>query len=255
MKSLIICSGPKPQDVVTLCREHGFGIEIQNIIDQQCLSNEKIIAETFEIVRGIELKSMHGPSGDLCPGSSDEEVRALARKRFEQGWSVATRMEVSHIIFHHGYVPHTSWRSGWLKRWPNFWKDFLQGKNERIRIHIENHLDHEPSLISEAVALVGRTEIFDINLDIGHAHAISKVHPVKWIEELKGQIGYVHLHDNRGKEDEHMALGDGNAPLVEVMHALEQYAPDAIWAIEMASESVVQSLKWMNKHGFLPQMQ
>ncbi len=253
MRQILICDNTMPQGILGLCQENGFGIELQSFYHPDALVNAGLIEETAILTNGIAVKSIHGPFGDLCPGSFDSEVRAVARKRFEQALNVAKRLDATHIVFHHGYVPNTSYPSGWMKRWPEFWRDFLQDKDESIHIHIENHLDLEPGLISEAVALVGRKGSFDINLDIGHVHFVSDTPIVKWIEALKSQIGYVHLHDNNGEKDEHLGLGKGSIPVEEVCHALEEYAPNAIWGIEANGDGVMRSLDWLYGHGFLKQ--
>ena len=202
MKHFFICDDTNPKEVVELCRKSGFGIEIQGFYRPEALVDSDLIEKTVELTNEISPKCLHGPFGDLCPGSWDNEVMDLARKRFEQAWSVAKRFDATHIVFHHGYVPNTSFPSGWLKRWPKFWKAFLQDKDSSIRIHIENHLDTEPNLISDAVALV-ENDILDINLDIGHVNFTSNLPIVEWIEKLGCQIGYAHLHDNHGEKDEH----------------------------------------------------
>jgi sugar phosphate isomerase/epimerase len=74
---------------------------------------------------------------------------------------------------------------------------------------------------------------------------------MKWIEQLGPQIGYVHLHNNDGEHDQHQALNDGTVPMLEVCHALRQYAPSAVWAIEAVGEGMRQSLDWLNSNGFL----
>jgi sugar phosphate isomerase/epimerase len=250
MKHLLICELDVLQEAADLCRANGFGVEIQPFYHPAALENPELIEKIIRVVDGIAVKSMHGPFGDLCPGSFDSEVRALAARRFEQAWQVARQLDVAHVVFHHGYFPHTSLPSGWLKRWPAFWKDFLRDKADNIRIHIENHLDPTPDLISEAVAAVEK-DTFDIALDIGHTHFASKIPVPDWIEKLGSQIGYVHFHDNHGEEDEHLGLGKGTMPMVEVCRALEEYAPDAIWAIESKPEDIMLSLEWLVEHGFL----
>lgn len=251
MRQIILCDNGEPEKIVELCLMSGFGIELQSFYQPEKLVDEKLLGSARELAKGVAVKSMHGPFGDLCPGSFDWEVRALARKRFEQAWSAAKRLEAAHMVLHHGYVPNTSPPEAWLKRWPAFWRDFLDSKDGSVKIHIENHLDLSPKLLSEAVALVGREDSFDINLDIGHVNFASKIPAAKWIERLKGQIGYVHLHDNHGSGDEHLGLGQGSAPLEEALHALEECAPNAIWAIEAPGDGVIQSLDWLQAHGFL----
>ena len=91
-------------------------------------------------------------------------------------------------------------------------------------------------------------ERFGICLDIGHAHAFSNQSAVDWVEILSDDVTYVHIHDNHGSKDGHLSLGQGNLPLRRVLTALEKYAPNAIWALETDAS---QSLKWLEKNGFL----
>ena len=44
--------------------------------------------------------------------------------------------------------------------------------------------------------------------DIGHANITDD--PIKFAEKIRHKIRYVHVHDNNGKEDEHLPLGEGN---------------------------------------------
>jgi len=53
-------------------------------------------------------RAIHGPFGDLCPGSFDPLVRGVARTRIRQVFPIAERLRAGHLILHHGYVPNTS---------------------------------------------------------------------------------------------------------------------------------------------------
>lgn len=74
---------------------------------------------------------------------------------------------------------------------------------------------------------------------------------VEWIKWLKSKIGYVHMHDKNGLEDEHLGLGMENISLDEVCVALENYAPQAIWAIESKSDYMRKSINWMIMRGYI----
>lgn len=54
--------------------------------------------------------------------------------------------------------------------------------------------------------------------DVGHAHIVSD--PSLHAQRLAGNIEYVHMHDNHGGSDEHLGLGEGNAPWREVVAIL-----------------------------------
>jgi sugar phosphate isomerase/epimerase len=76
---------------------------------------------------------------------------------------------VSHIILHHGYVPKTSKPESWLKRTTVFWQDYIVGKSDKVKFHIENMLELDPLLLSDVITEINSSNV-DICLDIGHAH-------------------------------------------------------------------------------------
>ncbi len=250
-QKLIIADNGSVSEFIPLCREFGLGIELQAFHDQRVLEqNPGALEEHRQLIQGILPLSLHGCFGDLCPGSFDPLVRSITRQRIEQSYLVAASLGAQHLVLHHGYVPHTSAYAGWLKRSVEFWQDYLQGKQPALCVHLENLLELDPGLIADVVRGIQRPNL-DINLDIGHAHCNSRTPVVGWIEALGPLIGYVHLHDNRGDEDEHLGLGQGNIPLVEVCQALEQYAPDALWSLEVDAGDVRGSVGWLQEHGFL----
>ena len=79
-----------------------------------------------------------------------------------------------------------------------------------MTIHLENMLEHDPAILLDVVAGIGHPAV-DVCLDIGHVQANARVPVLRWIEVLGNNIGYVHLHDNHGAEDEHLGLGCGDA--------------------------------------------
>jgi len=52
-----------------------------------------------------------------------------------------------------------------------------------------------------------------------------------------------------GETDEHLGLGKGNISLVEVLAALKEYAPNAIWAIEANLDDMEDSILWLKEKG------
>ena len=64
-------------------------------------------------------------------------------------------------------------------------------------------------------------------------------------------IGYVHLHNNDGETDQHLALNSGTVSMAEVCHALIENAPRAVWAIEARQPGPVrESIEWLGEQGF-----
>ena len=178
-------------------------------------------------------------------------VQDVTAHRIRQAFGVAEELKASHIVLHHGYVPGTSWRDGWIRRSGAFWRELLRQRPPGTRIHLENLLEWEPTLLADVID-ASETADLDVTLDIGHTHCNSRTPAIGWIEALGPRIGYTHLHDNHGETDEHLALGAGTMPLEAVFSALEAHSPRALWMLEVDSgEDTKRSLDWLERHRFI----
>lgn len=89
----------------------------------------------------------------------------------------------------------------------------------------------------ELQEIVAGTDL-GICLDIGHANTSGQLDPM--IKTFKDRIINVHIHDNHGKSDEHLTLGDGNIDFPKVLKKMSFYKGRYI--IESKSlESAVKS--------------
>jgi sugar phosphate isomerase/epimerase len=249
MRYLLLCDDSKPETVVGLCRQRGLGIEVQAFYHPRALSDTVLLEKTADLVAGLPVVAMHGPFGDLNPGSFDPLVRETARQRIQEGFDVASRLGANHIVYHDGRVPRTNPEESWIKTSAGFWKTFMEQVPQVVNVYLENLLEEGPRVLSGIIDQVGSSNLHAI-LDIGHAHCNSRTPVVQWIVSLGDRIRYVHLHDNHGEHDEHLGLGEGSIPVQDVCHALEEYAPDAIWAIEAEGDGISQSLEWLDRNGF-----
>ena len=231
--------------IVRLCRQHGCGIEL-NVEDS--LDPDQFRFH-HEILGDLTPRALHGPFGDLCAGSYDPKIREVTRDRFEMACRFARELDSRDIILHHGYVPGTSPPNNWLPRCSEFWKDFLKPKEPSLRFHVENMLEWDGGLLGDVMDAINDPRV-DVCLDIGHAHCNSRETPIQWIERLRGRIGWVHLHDNHGEWDEHIALGRGTIPMQEVCMALLEHAPNAVWSLEAGDEDLAESMEWLIVNGF-----
>jgi sugar phosphate isomerase/epimerase len=249
MKHLLICDNTKPEAVVELCRKHNCGIEAQAFFHYEALSNERLIAATREQVRDLPLIAMHGPFGDLNPGSFDPLIREVTARRIHAGLDAAAGIGAEHVVFHDGRVPAAGPATPWIKRSITFWKEVMGKASEGTHVYLENFLE-DPDILQ---AIVDGVECPNLhaNLDIGHAHCNSRISVVEWIVTLGNRIGYVHLHDNHGEQDEHLGFGKGTIPMLEVFRALEEHAPYAIWALEAEGDGIGESLAWLDKHDLI----
>lgn len=253
MTSFYICQSSKfgsLEDTVRLCETNGYGIELSDFSDIAVLSDSSLIRTIACRINRITGRALHGPYLEMNPVSEDIIVRNNTLNCFRMVYDRACDLQIKHIILHPVFNPLVFSPQEWIKKSVVFWKEYLKGKSAEIHFHLENVMDAGPEVLLELVKRVNQPNL-DINLDIGHVHAYSKVPLPTWISTIGQRIGYVHLHDNNGQADEHIGLGQGNLPLEEVCRFLQYYAPEAIWAIESGGIGTTQSLTWLYQHGFI----
>ena len=69
-------------------------------------------------------------------------------------------------------------------------------------------------------------------LDLGHLHVMHE-DTVAAARAVPLAVCEVHVSDNRGREDEHMPLGRGSMPIVEIARVMRERGEDCIWTLEM----------------------
>ncbi len=187
--------------------------------------------------------TIHGPFMDMAPGSVDPKIREVTTRRFYQVLDVAETLRPANIVFHTGYDERRY--NGQIGLWLNnsviTWRPILK-KAEALgtRIAIENVFEEEPSGLKDLVEGISSPN-FGICFDTGHFNAFSKVKLQDWFDAIGSYIIELHLHDNHGLDDEHLAIGDGNIDFKEIISRVIDRNP--VYTIEAHSiEGVEKSI-------------
>lgn len=254
MKEIRLCDDADYGKVIEVCKEKGFGIEMQSFYDPNLIDSkefESLISEHCEVFKDFSNgKSLHAPFWDLNLGSKNKMIKDITMKIFQDAYKVAKKLGCSEMIVHNGFVPNTSFYDGWVRNATAFWKEFFADKDDSITIMLENQCEEDCELLRMEIDAVNDPRL-KVCLDIGHANANSNMSLDDWIECLGDRIGYLHLHNNYGKKrgqpsylnDAHLGLDDGNINIPEVLALLEKNCPNAIWAIECNLQYMENSIK------------
>jgi hypothetical protein len=116
VKTIVICDDGDLAAGTAAARRLRVGLEVQQFHDPVVAVDATAIRAADAAAAGLLPLGIHGPFGDLCPGSFDAMIRDATRHRFELGWSVAQELKAGHLIFHHGYVPGTTPPPNWIIR-------------------------------------------------------------------------------------------------------------------------------------------
>lgn len=184
--------------------------------------------------------SIHGPFLDLNPVSWDSKVRQATWERFSQAYQAACVLGAEKIVYHTCFVPMTNFMDGWAERMTDFWRDFMEGKGSGVSVCLENVFDQEYAPLGKIVQGVDHPA-FGLCLDIGHANCFSMYPAEEWLEGLYPYIRHLHLHDNHGKQDEHLGIGQGDLPWESILGFIQERMPWADAAIENPSRQLCEA--------------
>ena len=176
-------------------------------------------AEFNEIAGEFHKKSktvtIHGPFIDLNAGSPDAAIRRVTRQRLEQLLELVPLFRPLSVVCHAGYETNhyayfkESWSAYSLELW-SWLADQLAELGTRLML--ENVYEDGPQDIHFLFENLKNRNV-GFCLDIGHASAFSQTRLEIWLETLGPYLGHLHLHDNNGSWDDHLALGSGSIEL------------------------------------------
>lgn len=207
-------------DVLHEIRDSGFdAIEVCSFPAHLDYHNRKDVSRAGGMLRslGIRPASFHAPFADriditdLDPGNREIAVGELIT-----ACEAAAAMGAEHLVLHPG--PEREGRppeEEFLERMRNA-AGALNKVAERcceLKVHLvlENMLPHLLfGHISDMLYLLGSIHSCEVGtcLDTGHAYLARELGTV--INKLSGHLHLVHINDNRGDRDEHLAPGEGH---------------------------------------------
>jgi len=176
---------------------------------------------------------------DLSPGAVDPAIREVTVSRFSHTLELAESIGAKAVVFHSGYE---KWKYDhnldiWLEESLKTWSPLLgHAKKRGIRIAIENIFENNPENL---VALLERIvdEDFGLCFDTGHFNLFSTITLTEWLSLVGERIIELHIHDNDGTRDNHMAPGKGKFDFETLFRKLsEQDRKDLIFTIEAHSK-------------------
>jgi len=226
--------------------EIGFGAEA---LDRFRMSDYRSVAERLHAA-GLSI-TCHGPFMDLSPAGRDPLIRDVTRRRFEQVLEVLPIFQPLSLVCHAGYDRrrYGFMKGEWLEKSADTWSWLAERlADSGVRLMLENVYEDGPG---DLIALFERLSGLGVGfcLDTGHQAAFGQAPLTAWLETLGPFLGQMHLHDNCGGGDDHLALGRGSIdfdPLFEYLDSRSEELP--ILTLEPHQEADLQpSLDYLSR--------
>ena len=196
---------------------------------------------------GLELHGIHAPTAESLIGgrwgralslaSADADARALAVAEAEEALHIARRIPVRVLVAHLG-LPRTqpSSPADNNREAARRSVDALIEAAEPLGVRVA--VEVIPNELSRAGSLVHFVEEdlegdAGVCLDFGHAHMDGDV--LDAIETVSGHLITTHVHDNRGKTDDHLVPFDGTIDWAAALTAVQKVGYDGTLLFELAA--------------------
>ncbi len=186
--------------------------------------------------------SAHAPLSDINIGSLNERVRESSLREIVHSIKAARRMEIGLLTVHPGFYSP----AGMLEK-PKVLQTTLESlsyiesvsRDLGVRVALENMPNMGPLTMGRTPAeLLQLLSSFELGIcfDVGHANTMGNVEA--FLAHKKRFIN-VHLHDNLGERDQHLAVGEGNIDFKKVLSALSDYQGRFVIEARSLKEAVV----------------
>jgi sugar phosphate isomerase/epimerase len=229
------------------------GCNIELFVPSSVLDNPPItgLDKVKKAINNGASLTWHAPFMDLSPGGVDEKIRQVTADRIKQAVRESIPFRPRLIIIHPGYDDYrfNGEADRWLKNSLKTWREVLDSYPD-TNFAVENVFENRPDTLERLIKEMN-SDRFRYCFDTGHFNVFSKISLKEWLERVGHYISEVHLHDNHGKEDEHLGLGDGKFDFDTLFNFLERNSIKPIFTLEAhTKEGVIKSIEYLknNKH-------
>ena len=224
-----------------------LGIDYAELVHQ--FPSENIDADILE---SYNLKySIHSPFMDVNIAALQDKSRLNSIKQIKDSIDLANKINAEAVVIHPGLAPFLAnkyFLDKVYERANNSIKELGEyGRDLGVLATIENMPTFDGMLYNNMEDLHNLLTSLDMSmtLDIGHANH-SGYSPDQMIFD---SIKHIHIHDNFGDDDAHLALGEGSIELKYIVNSLEEKNYDGIYIIEVNDyDSIKKSYEYMKKN-------
>jgi sugar phosphate isomerase/epimerase len=221
-------------------------------IDGEALDSDsyKDFLQVASLLRSKGLAiTLHAPFHDLAPGAVDKKILETTRQRLSQAWDLIPLFEPLSVVVHTGYDrKRYEERDAWLATALETWTPLVKAlEGTKTALAFENVYEKTPIMLKRLLTGL-HTEGAGFCFDVGHMNVFSSTDMETWLKELGPFLKQLHLHDNMGDRDDHLALGAGEIPFDALFQAMKKRDLKPILTLEAHKEEWIwKSLEFLSR--------
>ncbi|GBE12222.1 xylose isomerase-like TIM barrel [bacterium BMS3Bbin14] len=212
-------------------------------LEGECLwdTEKDVFRQTADTLKRHNLScTLHAPFSDLAPGGFDSRIRALTREKLRLAFELIPVFNPRSIVCHLGFEEnkHSYKLDTWLENALETWQELLDiAEHYQTPVMFENTYETSP-MIHRTLFAELNSPVLGFCLDVGHLMAFADTPWQVWLDEdaVGSRLGQLHLHDNLGNSDDHLAIGRGNFNFDELFDYLRDHRLSPLITLEPHSE-------------------
>ncbi len=240
-----------------LAHKYNMAFEYNDFFVPSVFMNKQKINEIISNYKALErnrsLDTLHGAFLDVTIHSDDPEIYEISKSRVYQSMDIAKELGGKAVIFHTNFIAnfHSKYyQDNWVERNRVFWREVL-ADYPSLSIYMENMFDESPDMLQRLAIAMEDENRFGVCLDFAHAY-ISGTSMDEWVDKLGKYTKHIHINDNDGVSDMHMAIGKGRLPWERYTEYIAKLSKEVSVLIEVRClQDVKDSIAYMEKNGLL----
>jgi len=187
---------------------------------------------------------------DLAPGGFDPTILRVTREKLARAMALIPIFRPRSVVCHLNYEDY-KYRPKpdlWLRHSIETWQMLLETASRwQTPIMLENTYEASPSRHLEVLRRLD-SPYARFCLDVGHVNAFARNRWQDWLPTLEPWLGQLHLHDNHGVDDEHLAIGQGTVDFTGLFAYLESRGLRPVITLEPHAEATIwESLRKLSE--------
>jgi sugar phosphate isomerase/epimerase len=204
-------------------------------IEEPQATPQILMRQTQEILRSLQetgLFAIGHTAYWVGFGSSHEKVRRGWVEEAKDMIQVASQLKLPFLNFHYnarlGRVGAKDWsRNNFVQNFTNSMKELTQfASSLNVQLMLENPPPqgaYSLEGIEYFAQVINSVPKLKFHFDVAHAYIENRMKGVQqYLEAFGDRLVHVHVHDNHGKQDEHLPLGKGKIDFRKVVTALKE---------------------------------
>ncbi|WP_407542088.1 sugar phosphate isomerase/epimerase family protein (plasmid) [Deinococcus radiomollis] len=200
---------------------------------------------------------VHAPFWNIAIAAFDSQIRAVVQSRLNLGLDYLEAVGGTHMVIHspfyffgHGLVAHQDTVEAEIAL-AHLTIEPLVSRAADLGciLVIENILDINPAPLLALVDSFGSPHV-RLSIDVGHAHITAgrgAPPAAHWLSQGASLLGHVHLQDNDGTADAHLAPGGGTVHWGSVLRELHSSGTDPRLIVEVIPGEVERAMAWIDR--------